>query len=312
MKSLFKTTIPATFFFILAICINAYAQTNPLPKTIIGGVLNGKATSLPKPEYPIDARAARLSGQVKVQVLIDESGKVVSANAISGLENVSLRIAAEAAAMSATFSPTLLSGQPVKVSGVIAYNFVAEQSNEEKLKVMGVSAFLSIARAFTSDMATFKEVFEGEDMFKETTAEFPEFAKELTTLTSLEKLTIEKRNEAIDNAANSIKARLNGPELWQFEVGKRLGNTLSPFMLLMASDDRDLSKIDQSAIKMNLRGMKDLIYSAPADFPKDVLDTLKIVVAASEKDDLLTQENVEEFFKQMADLLETISPGSTK
>lgn len=92
------------------------------PKTISGGVLNGKATSLPKPPYPPAARAVRASGAVSVQVLISESGSVVSANAVSG--HPLLRPAAVAAARGARFSPTLLSGQPVKVSGVITYNFV--------------------------------------------------------------------------------------------------------------------------------------------------------------------------------------------
>lgn len=92
------------------------------PKTISGGVLNGKATSLPKPAYPAAARAVHASGAVNVQVLIDESGRVVSASAVSG--HPLLRAAAVAAAQGAHFSPTLLSGQPVKVSGVITYNFV--------------------------------------------------------------------------------------------------------------------------------------------------------------------------------------------
>jgi periplasmic protein TonB len=85
-------------------------------------VLNGKATSLPKPAYPAAARAVRASGQVTVQVLISESGSVISANAVGG--HPLLRAAAEGAARGARFSPTLLSGQPVKVSGVITYNFV--------------------------------------------------------------------------------------------------------------------------------------------------------------------------------------------
>jgi TonB family protein len=93
-----------------------------VPSTVSGGVLNGKAISLPKPAYPPAARAVRASGAVNVQVLIDEEGRVVSAHAISG--NPLLIAAAEAAARSARFSPTLLSGQPVKVSGVISYNFV--------------------------------------------------------------------------------------------------------------------------------------------------------------------------------------------
>ena len=92
------------------------------PKTISGGVLNGKATSLPKPAYPAAAKAVRAGGPVSVQVLIDESGRVVSASAVSG--NPLLRAAAVSAAQGARFSPTLLSGQPVKVSGVITYNFV--------------------------------------------------------------------------------------------------------------------------------------------------------------------------------------------
>lgn len=94
----------------------------PIPKQISGGVLNGKATSLPKPAYPPAARAVRASGAVSVQVLIDENGNVVSASAVSG--NPLLRAAAVSAARGAKFSPTKLSGQPVKVSGVITYNFV--------------------------------------------------------------------------------------------------------------------------------------------------------------------------------------------
>lgn len=94
----------------------------PVPKQISGGVLNGKATSLPKPAYPPAARAVRAAGAVTVQVLIDENGNVVSASAVSGHQL--LKGAAVAAARSAKFSPTKLSGQAVKVSGVITYNFV--------------------------------------------------------------------------------------------------------------------------------------------------------------------------------------------
>lgn len=93
-------------------------------KTIGGGVLNGKAIRLPTPAYPPIARAARASGTVMVQVTIDENGNVISAHAISG--HPLLQASAVAAARGARFSPTLLSGQPVKVTGVITYNFVAQ------------------------------------------------------------------------------------------------------------------------------------------------------------------------------------------
>jgi protein TonB len=98
----------------------------PTPRTapISGGVLNGKAISLPKPAYPPIARAAHASGTVVVQVLIDENGNVVSAKAVSG--HPLLQAVAVSAARQARFSPTKLSGQPVKVTGVIQYNFVAQ------------------------------------------------------------------------------------------------------------------------------------------------------------------------------------------
>lgn len=101
-------------------------EVKPTPPRapISGGVLNGKAISLPKPAYPPIARAARASGTVVVQVLIDENGNVVSAHAVSG--HPLLQAAAVGAARSAKFSPTKLSGQPVKVTGVIQYNFVSQ------------------------------------------------------------------------------------------------------------------------------------------------------------------------------------------
>ncbi len=93
------------------------------PKTIPGGVLNGKAISLPKPAYPAIAKAAKASGIVSVQVTIDENGNVISASAVSG--HALLKASAVQAAYQAKFSPTLLSGVPVKVTGTINYNFVA-------------------------------------------------------------------------------------------------------------------------------------------------------------------------------------------
>jgi protein TonB len=99
-------------------------KPTPPRAPISGGVLNGKAISLPKPPYPAIARAARAAGTVTVQVTIDEEGNVISARAVGGPPL--LQAAAVAAARQAKFSPTKLSGQPVKVTGVISYNFVAQ------------------------------------------------------------------------------------------------------------------------------------------------------------------------------------------
>lgn len=90
--------------------------------TVTKGVVNSIAVSLPKPPYPAPARAINVSGAVNVQVLIDEKGNVVSAVATSG--HPLLKASAVNAARQAKFTPTILSDQPVKVTGVIIYNFV--------------------------------------------------------------------------------------------------------------------------------------------------------------------------------------------
>lgn len=87
----------------------------------ISRVLNSEAIKLPVPNYPILARQIRLQGTVTVQVLIDESGRVISANALTG--HTMFIKEAERAARGALFSPTKINDQPVKVQGVITYNF---------------------------------------------------------------------------------------------------------------------------------------------------------------------------------------------
>jgi len=91
---------------------------------IQGGILNGKAVAKPMPAYPAIGKAVRATGTVVVQVVVDESGRVESASAVSG--HPLLQQPSVEAARQARFSPTLLSGQPVKVSGVITYNFVLQ------------------------------------------------------------------------------------------------------------------------------------------------------------------------------------------
>ncbi len=102
----------------------------PTPKTQSGPirlpseVIASKAINKPAPPYPAIARIAKIQGPVSVQVLIDEGGRVVSAKAMSGPPL--LQAAAVQAAYRASFTPTLLSKQPVKVTGVIIYNFVLQ------------------------------------------------------------------------------------------------------------------------------------------------------------------------------------------
>jgi protein TonB len=98
--------------------------TPAVPRVLkISTVLNSRAISLPRPIYPKLAQQIRLQGTVTVQVLIDETGKVVQAK---GTGHPLLVPEAEKAARQARFSPTVITETPVKVSGVITYNFVMQ------------------------------------------------------------------------------------------------------------------------------------------------------------------------------------------
>jgi TonB family protein len=97
-------------------------EADKMAQIVAGGALNSSVTRKPQPRYPAEAKSARAQGVVVVQVVVDESGNVASAKAVSG--HRLLQGASEEAARKAKFEPVKLCGRPVKVSGVITYNFV--------------------------------------------------------------------------------------------------------------------------------------------------------------------------------------------
>ena len=101
------------------------ATTKPSTLRVSAPVILAKVVDLPKPLYPTIAKQARIQGPVNVQILVDESGRVISAQAVKG--SPMLTQAAVNAALRARFTPTKLGDQPVKVQGVITYNFVLQQ-----------------------------------------------------------------------------------------------------------------------------------------------------------------------------------------
>jgi protein TonB len=97
-------------------------RQNTGPIQLTSTIISSKTIDKPAPPYPIIARTAGIQGPVAVQIVVDEQGHVISARATSG--NPLLQGAAVQAAYRARFTPTLLGGQPVKVTGSITYNFV--------------------------------------------------------------------------------------------------------------------------------------------------------------------------------------------
>ncbi len=198
------------------------AQTDTPVKRISGGVLNGKASSLPKPAYPAAARAVNASGTVNVQIIIDEQGNIVSATAVSG--HPLLRQAAEQSAIEAKFSPTLLSGQPVRVSGILVYNFVGTLN--------WLSEGVSLGIAETRGM---KAKINLPD----------EFSNEQEQLNMIAKLPPEEQKAQLSSVISLIKSKLNAADLWRFEFGLAKGKIISNF-----NDDTD--------ILLNLAKFKEL------------------------------------------------------
>ncbi|HZS07007.1 MAG TPA: energy transducer TonB [Blastocatellia bacterium] len=101
----------------------------PRRVNVAGSALQGNATRRVQPPYPPIAKAARASGAVQVQVTVNEAGEVTEASAVSG--HPLLRDSAVEAARQWRFKPTLLGGQPVKISGLLTFNFTLSDEGEQ-------------------------------------------------------------------------------------------------------------------------------------------------------------------------------------
>lgn len=84
------------------------------------GILDGRALNKPAPVYPALVKSAHLSGRTVVDILIDKTGQVEKAEIVSGHPLVYNAVLE--AAKQAKFYPTLVAGQPVKVSGILNYD----------------------------------------------------------------------------------------------------------------------------------------------------------------------------------------------
>ena len=303
--------------FVLLACVTFVAgqeaAPKPLPKQISGGILNGKATSLPKPEYPASARAEKAGGQVGVQVLIDEEGNVISAKAASGPENTALRSAAEAAALRAKFSPTLLSGNPVKVSGVITYNFVLMENDlDEGMKAFMASTVLFLFKDLVADPAKFTRALAEDDaelrsILKEAAFD-PDFP-ELEPLSKLESTPPARRVELLESVLASMAGKLKAEyPLWNFELGRAFSDVLTPVMLMAFETEPDVSKIDIGRIKKGLKVMKQMLANAPPDLSKDVLTKLNALDEFADRDDLMSEQEFEKFSARVVTVFDAVSP----
>ncbi len=281
------------------------AQTAPTAvKQISAGVVNGKAITLVKPAYPAAARAVEAQGAVNVKVTIDEEGNVISAEAVSG--HPLLQAAAVQAAQQSTFKPTFLSGQAVKVTGVIVYNFIAPDRATNWVKIgydltnvqhAPSLIFLntnSIDKVFQIDWTTEKEQLKRLAEIKQTessnlTQSGVTSERKISETTekrpdgTIVKKVITERAVKTDNENNpeqvaisqsliaSLQSRLGGDELnlWRFNTGVSLSQALS----------RQRFTNERERVLDSLRSQ---IQSAPGEVSADYIADLQKILTILE------------------------------
>jgi TonB family protein len=285
-----------------------------------GGVLNGKAVKLPKPVYPREARAARVQGPVTVQVLIDEEGRVISAAAVSG--DPLLHDTAVTAAKGAIFSPTVIDGKPVKVSGVITYNFVldtpaAAGSTKTELKqptyddlIMMLGMILSMIQANDSD---FREGMGGgpryAELLKSLAADPPEGLKtEQALFDELAKANESERPPIAGRLSEAIRKHLNSEQQWRSDIGERLGSITMEFMRLAKNGPPPAgARLDVSLLQSRLKLLNDSVAAAPPGAPPDLVAKLRNIASYSDSKDLGVVENFVGLWKAFGEFVDLIA-----
>ena len=307
------------FFLLLAVALsifltNAFAQTTNqnIPKTISGGVLNGKATNLVKPAYPKEAKETRADGPVLIQVTIDEEGNVISASAVNG--HPLLLPAGELAARASKFAPTKINNQPVRVNGVIVYNFVLTRSFlqigyelalAEKTAMPEIFPSASIVGSLPGEWKEEKdEIYKLEAFSMENLAnrekEESENAKQpqptakadenlntgrlvskalpINTYTFSLSSRSPKAVEILRNLQAKLENRLSPDEkrLWYFRIGRLMGS--------IVAEANETEKL-----RNNLAQYNGLINNAPASIPEVDIKSLKKIAEFSQSETLDTE-----------------------
>jgi TonB family protein len=259
---------------IISFSFSTFPAQTPTPtaeKTLSAEVINGKALSLPKPAYPAAAAAVRASGAVNVQITIDENGKVISAAAVSG--HPLLRGAAEQAARLAKFSPTLLSGQPVKITGILVYDFAGS------ILISWDTVAIVLLQAESDKLYD-------ESRLKEVASQLPEgFESEAESIQTLVKnlkgmKKSDLRKEEIDKIVKSIQGKLRDEPILSLRFD---------LQLIIYRIKGNLEK--DSLLRANLLKLQELIDSKRTDILSEKYrNKLKEAADYAKKSDITTED----------------------
>jgi len=305
-----------TLIFLIAACglSSALAQNTPqtTPKTISAGVVNGKAKILGKPTYPEAAKAVKASGAVNVQVTIDEEGNILSATAVSG--HPLLRAAAVEAARASKFSPTMLNGQPVKVSGVIVYNFVPDTPAEFKEPYWALGILIALIHNADPQLIAAlnqdKDASKNEDfdsILRDIAKTVPEeFAAQKPLFAKLVAAKPEERRSIAGELSISFKNRLQGNELWQYEIGENLSGVIIECVKYMLEGKNEMFEADEPALRASLQKIKNSLGAIPEGISSEFSKQLEEIALFADKEDLLTPKTMSKLFMSLEPLFDKI------
>lgn len=286
-----------------------------LPSTISGGVLNGKATSLPKPAYPPAARAVNAEGAVSVQVLIDEQGMVISANAVSG--HPLLRAAAADAARGARFSPTLLQSQPVKVSGVITYSFILPKpeslpgegllaivppEDHDKIWVLGFM-FSFVQEADTETLKLIGDEKEFFQILKDLGTDIPpELKNYAPMLAKLSSSDMAVRSNAAREFLTLLRPELDAEKTWQVDVGGKLSVAVLEVLRQKTRNEKMGEPYNLTILKGYLKDLSDSMSLAPKNSSAQFRSAVQKFLASGDRTDLSGDEQMTAMFQALEPL----------
>lgn len=237
-----------------------------IPKTISAGVVNGRAIDLVVPKYPKSARTMNVYGVVDVQILIDETGTVISAEAISG--HPLLRPTSVKAALESKFTPMTLSGETVRVNGIIVYRFTANEWN-----------WLEIGYAinYNSSYYTLEKLL---DLFPPGHSEerqlLKQYFQENESETDFQENQIE--TNSLETVIVSIRAKLSNYEKssWLFSVGLLIGKVKNN----CCQNNSEMQNLAQE--------LKILLLSKPENINSNLISTLERFILLVENPSLDT------------------------
>jgi TonB family protein len=297
------------FSVLLAIFISVIgisAQTEPAKDTAVSdsGVQQNRAViEAPQAEYPPAFGRSGVSGSVTIKITVDETGKVISATVVSGLEQKEFRDSAVAAALKARFHPRIRDGKPVRIIRTIEYNFIAYEGGDfEKVKLFGMGTIIEILKAFAENPELFAKGFGGIDNLSEMKDD-PTYGKHFVELAKFADLTPERRRSEADKAYISLKSALNAKEQWELEAGKHFGAFLGSVGLLI-EQNAEAEKITRAfgEGKPKLAPLGEMVKNPPKDVDPLLLSRLTALVDST----ILgksTEEDVQLMSKAVDDLV---------